>query len=188
VVKFSALGAGGADSAILRQHGETDQLLADSGLPFTILRPNSFHQNLLWSAGTIRDHGAFYLPMRDGRLSLVDVRDIAAVAAVVLTAEGHRGKTYEITGPKSLSYHDVAAILSRVLAKSVRYVDVPPAAARDSMLKAGMPAWNADALIELYGVFATGEYGSTTDVVQMLTGRPPISFEQFARDTADRFR
>ena len=91
VVKFSGLGAGVADAALLRQHGETDEMLKASGLPYTILRPNSFFQNLLWSAGTINDHGAFYLPMRDGRQSLVDVRDIAAVAVKVLTEAGARG-------------------------------------------------------------------------------------------------
>jgi uncharacterized protein YbjT (DUF2867 family) len=64
VVKFSGMGAGiDSPSEILRQHGETDEALADSGLPYTILRPNSFYQNMLWSAGTIKDHGAFYLPM-----------------------------------------------------------------------------------------------------------------------------
>jgi uncharacterized protein YbjT (DUF2867 family) len=188
VVKFSGMGAGSGNAEILRQHGETDQMLAVAGLPYTILRPNSFFQNMLWSAGTIRDHGAFYLPLRDARQSLVDVRDIAAVAVEALTGSGHEGQTYDITGPESLSYHDVAATLSRVLGKPVRYVDVPPEAARDSMLKAGMPAWNAAAVTELYEVFATGQSAAITDVVQRLTGRPPITFEEFARDHADAFR
>ena len=142
VVKFSGLGAGVADTAIQRQHAETDALLQASGLPYTILRPNSFFQNLLLSAGTIKDHGAFYLPMRDGKQSLVDVRDVATVAVKVLTEPGHEGQVYEITGPESLSYAEVAATLSRVLGRPVRYVDVPPEVARDSMLRAGMPPWN----------------------------------------------
>jgi uncharacterized protein YbjT (DUF2867 family) len=188
VVKFSGMGAGTADSALLRQHGETDEMLQASGLPYTILRPNSFFQNMLGSAGTIKDHGAFYLPMRDGRQSLVDVRDIAAVAVKVLTETGHEGKVYEITGPGSLSYADVAATLSRVLGKPVKYVDVPPEAARDSMLKAGMPAWNADAVTELYGAFATGQFGYTTDAVKRITGQPPTSFEQWARENLGAFQ
>jgi uncharacterized protein YbjT (DUF2867 family) len=182
VVKFSGMGAGTANAEIFRQHAETDRLLRDSGLPFTILQPNSFHQNLLWSAGTIKDHGAFYLPMRDARQSLVDVRDIAAVAAAALTQPGHEGQTYEITGPESLSYDDVAAALAKVVGKPVRYVDVPPEAARQAMLDAGMPAWNADAVTELYGVFATGQYAHTTDVVERVTGRPPRTFEAFAAE------
>jgi uncharacterized protein YbjT (DUF2867 family) len=187
VVKFSGLGAGTAGSALLRQHGETDEMLKASGLPYTILRPNSFFQNMLWSAGTIKDHGAFYLPMRDGRQSLVDVRDIAAVAVKVLTDPGHEGQVYEITGPESLSYAEVAATLSRVLGKSVGYVDVPPEAARESMLKAGMPQWNADAVTELYGVFATGRFNYTTDAVKRITSQPAIPFERFAREKAAAF-
>ena len=187
VVKFSGLGAGVAHCELLRQHAETDEMLEASGLPYTILRPNSFYQNLLWSAGTIKDHGAFYLPRRDGRQSFVDVRDIAAVAARVLTETGHEGQIYEITGPESLSYAEIASKLSRVLGKPVKYVDVPPEAARESMLKAGMPAWNAAAVTELYGAFASGLFDYTTDTVQRITGQPPIPFESFARDHAAAF-
>jgi uncharacterized protein YbjT (DUF2867 family) len=188
VIKFSALGAA-ADAAaeILRQHGETDAMLAASGLAYTILRPNAFHQNLLWSAGTIKDHGAFYLPLRDARLSLVDVRDIADVAVAALTAPGHEGQTYEITGPESLSFADVAATLTAVLGRPIRYVDVPPEAARASMLQAGMPEWNANAVTDLYAVFASGAAARTTGTVARLLGRPPIPFERFARDHAAAF-
>jgi uncharacterized protein YbjT (DUF2867 family) len=188
IVKFSGMGARiDSPSEILRQHGETDGALADSGLPYTILRPNSFYQNLLWSAGTIKDHGAFYLPIGSARQSLVDVRDIAAVAVAVLTGAGHEGNTYVITGPESLSYHEVADKLSAVLGRSIRYVDVSPEAALDSMLKAGMPEWNARAVTELYGVFAAGQAAETTNTVEQITGRGPISFDQFARDHAAAF-
>lgn len=173
---------------ILRQHGQTDEALSASGLMFTILRPNSFYQNLLFSAGTIKDHGAFYLPLRDGRQSLVDVRDIADVAVETLTSPGHEGKTYEITGPESLTYHEVAEKLSVVLGKPVRYVDVPAETALDSMLKAGMPEWNARALVELYGVFASGAAARTTDTVNRILGRNPITCSQFIRDHASAFR
>jgi len=188
VVKFSGMGAGiGSPSEILRQHGETDEALADSGLPYTILRPNSFYQNMLWSAGTIKDHGAFYLPMGNARQSLVDVRDIAAVAVEVLTGTGHEGKTYVITGPESLSYHEVANKLSAVLGRSIRYVDVPPEVAFDSMLKAGMPQWNARAVTELYGVFAAGEAAGTTATVERITGRTDRKRSVFVRDHAAAF-
>jgi uncharacterized protein YbjT (DUF2867 family) len=188
VVKFSGLGASiDSPAEILRQHGETDQALIDSGLPYTILRPNSFYQNMLWSAATIKDHGAFYLPMKSARQSLVDVRDIAAVTVPVLTGTDHQGKTYDITGPESLSYQEVADKLSAVLARSIRYVDVPPEAAFESMLKAGMPQWNARAVTELYGIFAAGEAAGVTDTIARITGRAPISFDQFARDHAAAF-
>jgi uncharacterized protein YbjT (DUF2867 family) len=189
IVKFSGMGAGlDSPSELLRQHGESDRMLVESGLPQTILRPNSFYQNMLWSAGSIKDHGAFYMPMRDARQSLVDVRDIASMAVEVLTGAGHEGQTYEITGPESLSYGEVADKLSAVLGRPIRYVDVPPEAALESMLKAGMPEWNARAVTELFGHFATGAASRTTDTVTRITGVEPIPFEQFARDHAETFR
>ena len=82
----------GSPVELLRQHGESDALLIGSGLPFTILQPNSFYQNMFWSAGTIKDHGAFYLPIGDARQSQVDVRDIASVAVKALTDPALRAR------------------------------------------------------------------------------------------------
>lgn len=188
IVKFSAMGAVHGTTEIPRQHGQSDQWLKETGIPYTILQPNSFFQNMLWAAPTIKDHGAFYLPLRDGRQSLIDVRDIAAVSAEVLTKPGHEGKTYELTGSESLSYRDVAEVLSKVLGKSVKYVDVPPSAAHEAMLKNGMPAWNAAAVNAFYGEFASGSYAYTTDAVQRITGKAPVTFEQFAREYASVFK
>jgi uncharacterized protein YbjT (DUF2867 family) len=188
IVKFSGMGARvDSPSELMRQHGETDQALADSGVAFTILRPNSFYQNMFWSAESIKSQGAFYLPMGNARQSFVDVRDIASVAAAVLTHKGHEGKTYEITGPDSLSYQEVADTLTAVLGKPIRYIDVPPEAALESMLKSGMPDWNARAVSDLYATFAAGLAARTTDTVEQITGTRPISFEQFAREHAAAF-
>ncbi len=189
ILKFSAMCAEvNSPVELLRQHGETDQLLKDSGLKFTILQPNSFYQNMLWSIDAIKSTGSFYVPMGNARQSLVDVRDIAHVAVAALTTPGHEGKTYEITGPEAISYHDVAAVLSRVLEKPVNYVDVPLEAARQGMIQAGSPPWNANAVAELLGYFAQGHGERTTDIIQKITGTQPITFEQFARDHAGAFR
>ena len=188
VVKFSAMGAGPeAPSEIMRMHGRTDEALVASGLPYTILRPNSFHQNMLWSATTIRDQGAFYQPIGDARQSFVDVRDIADVAVAALTGSGLEGRTLEITGPEALSFHDVAATLSAVLGRTITYVPVSLNDAYDGMIHAGMPEWNARELRNLYGAFATGAYARTTDEIVRVTGRPPIAFDRFARDHAAAF-
>jgi uncharacterized protein YbjT (DUF2867 family) len=188
IVKLSGMGADIASrSELMRQHGQTDRDLASSGLPFTILRPNSFYQNLLFSAASIKEQGEFYLPLGDARQSLVDVRDIADVATAALTAPGHEGKVYELTGPESLSYSDVASKLSSTLGRQVRYVDVLAEAAHDSMRRSGMPPWNARAVAELYTLFAAGEAARQTGTVSELLGRPPISFDEFARDYAPAF-
>ena len=81
VVKLSGMGAADdSPSQIILMHAETDRLLRGSGLGYTILQPNSFYQNLLGMAATIRTQDAFYLPMGEARQSLIDIRDIAAVA------------------------------------------------------------------------------------------------------------
>jgi uncharacterized protein YbjT (DUF2867 family) len=188
IVKFSGMGASpDSKSVLMRDHGVTDETLKASGLPFTILKPEAFFQNLLWSAASIRDLGAFYLPLGDSRQALVDVRDIASVAAEVLASDGHAGQVYDITGPVALSYKDVADTLSRVLDRPIRYISVTSDAALDSMLKSGMPEWNARAVAELYTVFADNWPVTISDAVQKVTGRPPTSFEQFARDHAAAF-
>jgi uncharacterized protein YbjT (DUF2867 family) len=189
LVKFSGMGAEPkSPSELLRMHDQTDELLRKSGLPFTILQPNSFFQNMLWSAETIKEQGMFYLPFKNAPQSQVDVRDINAVAAKVLTSAGHEGKTYVITGPEALTFGQVAEQLSSVLGRKIQYVDVPLAAAEDGMRKAGMPEWNVRALSGLFAVFASGAAATVTDTIPKVLGRPAISFAQFVRDHAAVFQ
>ena len=182
LVKFSAMGAGVPEIELLRLHGQTDDLLRGSGLPFTILQPNSFYQNILSSVETIKTQGAFYWPLKNAALSTVDIRDISAIAVQALTRSGHEGQTYVITGPEALTFEQAAEKLSAVLARTIQYVDVPLSAAADSMRKAGMSEWDVRVVSELLGYFASGAVAAVTDTVPLLLGRPAISFEQFAKD------
>ena len=120
----------GALPRISGQHAETDRMLMASGLPCSIIRPHFFMQNIMMAAQTIASDGVVYMPFKDGNLGMIDVRDIADVAVSVLTEDGHEGKTYNLTGPESISFHDVAAGLSKVLGKHVDYVNVPLEAGR----------------------------------------------------------
>jgi uncharacterized protein YbjT (DUF2867 family) len=119
---------------------------------------------------------------------MIDARDIGEVAARVLTQEGHDGKVYTLTGPAAISFDDVAEALKDVLGKDVRYVDVPPEAAKEVMLRRGIPEWRADALNEYAKAHSEGYSDFTTDAVEQLTGHPATSYAQFARDFAQRFR
>src|SRR5262249_4607774 len=150
---------------LLRLHHRTDQTARNSGVPFTILQPNSFHQNMLSSASTIIAQGKFYLPLRNAPQSIVDIRDISAVAAKVLTTSGHEGKTYVITGPEAVTFQRVAETLSSVLGRKIDYVDVPLSAAADSMRKSGMPEWNVRVVSELLDYFASGAAALVTDTI-----------------------
>lgn len=181
VVKLSALGAGDRRSAILRQHGESDEALIASGLGCTILRPSVLFQNLLWQAEPVRTTGQFFLPGGDARLSLVDVGDVAEAAARALTAETPGGGIHELTGPASLSYADVAEQLAAVIGRRVTYVPVPADAAREAMTAAGMPPWEAAAVAELQALAAEGAFARVGDDLPALLGRAPRHFADFAR-------
>ena len=177
----------GALPRVSAQHAEIDAELKASGLPYTILKPHNFMQNTLMAAQTVASDGAVYMPMKEGKLGMIDVRDIVDVAAKVLTEAGHEGKTYGLTGPASISFHDIAAGLSKALGKEVKYVDVPLEAAREAMLGMGMSEWLADANNEYFRALSEGFGDFTTNDVEELTGHPARSYEAFARDFAQAF-
>jgi uncharacterized protein YbjT (DUF2867 family) len=126
VVLNSALGAGDYSKSFPSWHRKVEDKLKGSGIEFTILRPNSFMQNILmYNAPSIRTQGAFYLAMRNARISFIDVRDVARVAAKTLTSTGHAGKTYELNGPEALNYAAVAEKISKASGQKVSFVDIP---------------------------------------------------------------
>ncbi len=180
-------GFGTSKSRIIQQLEEIERLLEGSGLPFTLVKPTFFMQNLMMAAQTVASDGMVYMPFKEGRLGMVDVRDVVDVAFAVLTSAGHEGKSYILTGPASISLHDVADGLTKALGKQVTYVDVPPEAAREAIVGMGMPEWVADGLIELMEGFSEGFADMTTPHVAQLTGHPARSFETFARDFAQVF-
>lgn len=189
VVKFSAFGADPNSSIMLgKWHGQSEKELEASGMAYTHLQPNGFWQNMLAFGPSIAGEGKFYLPSGDAKISNVDTRDIAAVAAAVLKEDGHEGKTYLITGPEALSYYEVADKLSALLGKPVTYVDVSPEDYKATMVQWGVPEWLADALNELFGIYRAGYGAVVTNVVAEVAKKEPITFEQFARDHINVFK
>jgi len=185
IVRQTAYGT--SKSRIIQQTEEVERELEQSGLPYTLVKPTFFMQNIMMAAQTVASSGVVYMPFKDGRLGMIDVRDVAEVALKVLTSEGHEGKTYVLTGPASISFHDVAAGLSKATGKEVKYVDVPLEAGRDAMIGMGMPEWTADGFVELMEGFSEGYADKTTPYVEQLAGHPARSFETFARDFAQVF-
>jgi uncharacterized protein YbjT (DUF2867 family) len=183
VVKQSVPWAGpDAPLVFSRWHGQVEQHLAQSGLAYTLLRPNNFMQNFLMSAQQVADQGILYGMFGDGRIAFVDTRDIAAVAAELLTNPGHQGASYTLTGPEALTAAEVAERLSGATGRQVRYVDVGPDAFRQALAGAGMPGWLVDGVVEGNTMLAAGHAATVTDEVARLTGRPPRTFAQFAAD------
>jgi uncharacterized protein YbjT (DUF2867 family) len=177
-----------APTKISRQHAEIEDRLVASGVPYTLLRPQSFMQNTLMAAPTVASQGRIYQPMKDGRLGMIDARDIGEVAAKILTEESHEGKTYTLTGPAAISFHDVVETLSEVLDREVIYVSIPLERAKEVMLGRGIPEWMADALNEYAKAHSEGYSDWTTGDFERLTGHPATSYREFAGDFERVFR
>ena len=188
VVKLAAAGFEHGGIALAEQHQAVVAHLAASGLATTVLAPSSFMQNLLGFAGSISQTGRFHGAAGDAAISHVDAQDVAAVAAHVLTSDGHAGATYTVTGPEALTYQQVAERFSATLGTPVTYVEVPPGKAREAMVAAGLSTWLADALTELTAVYRTGAAAGTTDEVRKATGRPARRLEEFVTAHLAAFR
>jgi uncharacterized protein YbjT (DUF2867 family) len=186
------LSGSGADSQpgtqINHWHRAVEVYLEQSGLPFTVLRPSGFMQNFLtYNGDSIRQENKFDLAIGDGQVNYIDVRDIAAVVATVLTAPvaAHQGQIYTLTGPAAVSSEEVAAALSETTGRAISYVAVPEEAAAQAMAQA--PDWMRNGLLELYRLYRNGGANWVTSTVQEITQRPPHSIGQFAHDYRQQF-
>ena len=171
-----------------RMHGEIEKRLEASGMAFTHLRAGEFMPAYFRQVPNITAKGAMFLPMEDARIASIDVGDIAEIAAKVLTGSGHEGKTYPLTGPQALTMTEVAEKLSAATGNTIRYVDVPPEAARQAQLAAGMPPYLADALFELFAERRNGKEARVWPDAERLLDRRPTSFDEFAKRNAAVFR
>jgi uncharacterized protein YbjT (DUF2867 family) len=124
----------------------------------------------------------------DAGVSLIDARDVADVAAHVLTTDGHVGKAYTLTGPAPVTVGEVAATIAEVAGRPVTYVDMPEEAMRQGLLGFGLPQPMVDGMMDLWETNRSGATAFVTDAVQELTGRPGRSFAEFARDHAGAWR
>ena len=170
----------------LRYHAAVEQHVRELGIAYTFLRPNLYFQGLLTFAGSISTEGKFFAPIGDATVSAVDVRDIAAVAAVALTEAGHEGATYTLTGPEAITHSQIAVALTSALGRTVRFIDVPPEAFADSIREL-LPPWQVDGLLEDYAHYRRGEAAAVSPAIAEITGTAPRSVEQFTRDYALAF-
>jgi uncharacterized protein YbjT (DUF2867 family) len=193
IVRSSILGADRESPAdFISAHTTCDRYLEESGLPYVIVRPNLFLQNIPESTiPSIDASGTFYVNAGEARISMVDTRDVAAVAAVALTEPGHAGAHYDVTGPEALSYTDVAAKLTGAMGRHISYVAASDGAVRQALLGAGLTEWFAGALVGLYQDYrrsGTGGYAAqVTGIIQRLTGRPARSLDDLASEIASTF-
>ncbi len=183
IVRLSAIkGSDQGPTDNTRTHGRADRAIQDSGLNYVILRPNYFFQNLFGSAESIMATSTMFQAMGDGRIGIIDVRDIADVAAAVLLDHSWDRGVYELTGPASVSHHDVARELSAALGREVKYVPVTPEQVRETVLKMNWGEWTAGVLADYSAAYAKGWGDYTTTFVEKISGHPARSLAQFARE------
>ena len=179
-----------ADSPIARRRGqaEIEAGLVASGVDHTLLRSNFYMQNFLALAPVIARTSSFGSSAREGRVGLVDTRDVAAVAAHIAAAPAdHAGRTYWLTGPQLLTYTDVAGVLTSVLGQTITFRALTEEQDRDAMIAAGVPAPVAAMNAQALAMIADGDSDWVRPDVATLLGRPARSFEQFATDNAAAF-
>jgi uncharacterized protein YbjT (DUF2867 family) len=189
IVRLSAAGADSENAIQLgRWHREIENYLENSGLNYTILRPSTFMQNFVNYAGdSIRRGNSIFMPLGEGKVSYIDVRDIADVAAVVLTTDQYFNQALEITGPGAVSVQEVAQAIATAVDRPIQYVDVPEEGARQSMLEMHMPEWMVNAMMELNAISKAGYAGHVSDTIQRVTGRQPHTIQEFAHQYAECF-
>lgn len=190
IVRSSGAGADAQSPVSLaRLQGQIDELVQASGIPATLLRPNSFMQNWVnFHAASLRA-GSYHAPNGEGATSMVDVRDIAeAAATVLLNPSAHAGRSYTLTGGEALSNAQMLGAIAEAAGHPVRYVDVPEAAARDALQGMGMPGSVVDWLMSLHHVVKQGWAAGISPDVQALTGHAPRRFIDFVAENAAAWR
>jgi len=165
-----------------------EDLLRQSGLDVTYLRPNGLMSNALSWAGGIRDNNRVVDPTGPGRQPVVDPDDIARVAALVLTEGGHIGHGYILNGPDALTSHEQVEILSEVLGRTIDFVDATPEQLAQDSIQRGTPAPLADAMRNLNELFRAGRAGILADDIENLTGIAPRTFRAWCESHIDSFR
>jgi uncharacterized protein YbjT (DUF2867 family) len=188
VVKASSNASADSPIARRRWQAEIEAGLAASGLASTLLRSNAYMQNVLALAPAIATTNSFGSSAGQGRIGMVDARDVGAVAAVIAASPvPHAGKTYRLTGPDLISNYDVAAVFSKLLGRAITYRELSFAEDRVTMIRAGVPEPVAGMNAQAFSMIAGGDAAWLTDDVLHLLGRPARSFQQFATDYAPAF-
>jgi uncharacterized protein YbjT (DUF2867 family) len=158
-----------------RWHAELEEAFA--GLATTFLRPDNFASNALRWAPFIKQGSMVFAPYADGQSTPIDPYDIAAVAHVALTAPGHEGKVYTLSGPAVMTTREQVGVIAAELGREIKVVDASPDQARAGMVRSGMPEQMASAILELLN-----RTPRPTKTVREVTGVEPRSFATWVHD------
>lgn len=190
ILRLSGMGSN-PDSELLysRRQGKADKMIIESGIDYSIICPNSFMQNFaVYYSEMIKNSNAVFLAHGAGKVSYIDVRDIAQAAFEILKNPAqHKSKIYELTGNEALSNYEIAAILSDVSGKNIKYIEISENDAAEAMRKAGVPEWNIRILSGLDMVIRNNYASALSGAYKMITNQEPIDFKQFALDYKEQW-
>jgi uncharacterized protein YbjT (DUF2867 family) len=182
VVKLSVLRSGEIPSTFQQWHRQIEEHLEASGMTWTHLRPNMLMQNMRWFTQTMAQQGAFYHSIGDTKISHVDARDVAAVAAVCLSQSGHENKAYDLTGAEAITFTQVAEYFAKASNRSIQYITISPADMKAARLANGELEWYLDAEAQLFDCWKAGAGSEITTVIADLIHQSPNRFEAYAQD------
>ncbi|MEV4244543.1 NAD(P)H-binding protein [Streptosporangium canum] len=175
--------------AMGRWHHEREEIIRASGIPVTFLRPGGFMTNTLDWVPTIREGGYVLDPVGPGRYAPIDPADIAAVAALALTEDGHQGKEYVLTGNEMFTVTEQVQIIAQTIGRDIEVRETAtPAEAVRSRFPHGAPQALADAITEGFTLMRADTAGFRTDTLEQLLGRRPRTFADWCARNADAFR
>lgn len=186
VVFNSALGVNLSEQTPLRV---IEHLVMDSGIPYTILRPNFFMENFSagFLSGAIKGQNGISLAAGDGKTSFISTEDIAAVAAAAFSAP-LAGQELDLTGAEALDHSEVAAILSEVSGRQIAYHSLTELQMAAGARRAGIPEPAIGYMLLLYSVVRAGYTAAFTGTVEKVLHRRPITFREFARRNASAWK
>jgi len=185
LLSSSAAPSGDTSNAVARYHIDSERAVREAGLVWTFLQPSSFMTNTLQWAPQLQAGDVVRAPFPDVRVATIDPADLGAVAAAALTSDDHAGRAYRLSGPEPLTTGDRVAILARVLGRDLRFEAQSDEEARAEMSEA-MPPQYVDAFMSFFAD-GTLDESEVLPAVEEITGRPPGTFEAWARAHAERF-
>ncbi len=175
---------------LFKLHGQVDQMVKESGINYSIIQSNVFMQNFaIYWGKTIAGKDTFYSMHGDVRVSYIDMRDVASIAATILTnPAAHPKREYTVTGPNSLTDHDVANILTETAGRGIRSLAVDETQFTSELQKTGLPDWDINIYISLEKHILEGHQSVISDANWSLTGKTSTSFKQYASDYASAWK
>jgi uncharacterized protein YbjT (DUF2867 family) len=185
VVLMTAFGVNASDEIPYRR---LELYLEGSGTKFAILRPNWFTDNFLTYWGHGVRAGTISVPAGEGQSSFIDTRDIAAVAAVVLTSSTFDNTALDLTGPRALSYAESAELIAKAIGKPVKYAAASDEDFIATLIASGAPAGYSRLLASIFGPVRLGYTARVTDAVQRVTGRPARSVEAWVAENVAKLK